>query len=104
MRRTQAVAELLSGFLDPPSDGAVDAEFNIIKPDEKKPVTKSDVGSEFYTTNELAAMLNFPRRAIEKWVLKKELPVLHCGRRLRFSRLEIQRRILSGNLLNSKRV
>ena len=64
--------------------------------------TKNAVEQEYYTTDEVAVKLHVPRRTVEKWVYKKQIPVLHCGRLLRFPRLEIHKRELSGNLLNAK--
>lgn len=55
--------------------------------------------AEFYTPAELAAMLAVPRRSLEKWVLQRRLPVVKVGRLNRFPRVEIQKRLLSGNLL-----
>ena len=54
---------------------------------------------EFLTPAEMAEMLRVPRRTLEKWVLQRRLPVVKCGRLNRFSRVEIQKRLLSGSLL-----
>jgi excisionase family DNA binding protein len=54
---------------------------------------------EFYTGDELAALLRVPRRSVEKWTLQRRLPVVKVGRLNRFPRVEIQKRLLSGNLL-----
>jgi excisionase family DNA binding protein len=54
---------------------------------------------ELYTPFEMAQMLRVPLRTIEKWVLQRRIPVVKCGRLNRFPRVEIQKRILSGNLL-----
>lgn len=55
---------------------------------------------EFYTPEQLAGVLQVPLRTLEKWVFKKRLPVVKCGRLNRFPRVEIQKRILRGDLLN----
>jgi excisionase family DNA binding protein len=55
--------------------------------------------SDFYTPGELAGLLNVPLRTVEKWTLQRRLPVCKVGRLNRFPRVEIQKRILSGNLL-----
>lgn len=54
---------------------------------------------EYYTPEELAQLLRVPKRTIEKWTLQRRLPVIKCGRLNRFPRLEIQKRLLNGNLL-----
>ena len=54
---------------------------------------------EFYTLPEMAAMLRVPKRTLEKWVWQRRIPVVKCGRLNRFPRVEIQKRILTGNLL-----
>jgi len=54
---------------------------------------------EFYTPEEMAALLRVPKRTLEKWTFQRRLPVVKCGRLNRFPRAEIQKRILSGNLL-----
>ncbi len=53
----------------------------------------------FYTPDELAALLRVPMRTLEKWTLQRRLPVVKVGRLNRFPRIEIQKRLLSGNLL-----
>jgi excisionase family DNA binding protein len=46
---------------------------------------------DFYTPPELAAKLRVPLRTLEKWVLKRRLPVVKVGRLNRFSRTEMQK-------------
>jgi excisionase family DNA binding protein len=53
----------------------------------------------FYTPVEMAALLRIPLRTLEKWALQRRLPVVKVGRLNRFPRIEIQKRLLSGNLL-----
>lgn len=55
--------------------------------------------AEFYTPEELSELLKVPKRTIEKWSLKRRLPVVKVGRLNRFPRGEIQKRLLSGSLL-----
>jgi excisionase family DNA binding protein len=62
-------------------------------------IQKSGIEPEFYTPEELADLLRIPKRTIEKWVLKKRLPVIKVGRLNRFPRVEIQKRLLNGTLL-----
>jgi len=54
---------------------------------------------EFYTPEELAELLRIPKRTLEKWAIKKQIPVIKVGRLNRFPRLEIQKRLLNGTLL-----
>jgi excisionase family DNA binding protein len=54
---------------------------------------------EYITIKELSETFNIPKRTIEKWVFKKRLPVVRCGRLIRFPRIEIEKRILNGSLL-----
>jgi excisionase family DNA binding protein len=58
-----------------------------------------DVEPEFYTPEELAVLLRIPIRTLEKWTLQRRLPVVKVGRLNRFPRVEIQKRLLNGNLL-----
>ncbi|MGA2507259.1 MAG: helix-turn-helix domain-containing protein [Chitinispirillaceae bacterium] len=59
----------------------------------------SGIEPEFYTPEELAELLRIPKRTLEKWALKKQIPVIKVGRLNRFPRLEIQKRLLNGTLL-----
>ena len=54
---------------------------------------------EYLTLEELAALVRVPRRTVEKWRWQGRLPAVKCGRLVRFPRVEIQKRLLSGNLL-----
>ncbi len=58
---------------------------------------------ELYTPPEMAALCRVPMRTIEKWIFEKRLPVVRVGRLVRFPRVEIQKRILSGKLLFDKK-
>jgi excisionase family DNA binding protein len=55
--------------------------------------------SELLTSIELAELLNVPLKTVRAWTLKNRLPVVHCGRLVRFNKSMIERRILSGTLL-----
>jgi len=54
---------------------------------------------DFYTPEELAALLRIPKRTLEKWTLQRRIPVIKVGRLNRFPRVEIQKRLLNGSLL-----
>ena len=58
-----------------------------------------EAGLEYLTPGELAALCRTSVRTIEKWTLKKRLPVVKFGRLNRFPRVEIQKRLLNGSLL-----
>jgi|GEM_PF-1402203 excisionase family DNA binding protein len=60
---------------------------------------KGTLEPDFYTPGEMAALLRVPLRTLEKWTLKRRLPVVKVGRLNRFPRVEIQKRLLSGSLL-----
>ncbi len=61
------------------------------------------VESEFIDTQQLATMLNVSVKAIIKWREQKRIPgATKCGRLWRFSRIEVQKKLLSGNLLMDK--
>lgn len=62
-------------------------------------VTKPGREPEYYTPVELAELLRVPKRTLEKWTLQRRIPVIKCGRLNRFPRVEIQKRLLNGNLL-----
>jgi excisionase family DNA binding protein len=51
------------------------------------------------TARELASYLNVSEKAIRKHTDAGRLPVVRFGRCLRFPKIEIDRRILSGNIL-----
>jgi excisionase family DNA binding protein len=65
----------------------------------ERSTAETSVNPEFFTPEELAALLNIPRRTVEKWTLQRKLPVIKCGRLNSFPRVEIQKRLLSGTLL-----
>ena len=54
---------------------------------------------EFYTPDELASLLRISKRTLEKWTFRRQLPVVKVGHLNRYSRVEIQRRFISGRLL-----
>ena len=54
---------------------------------------------EYYSIEKLSTKMSIPRRTIEKWIFKKQLPFVKCGRLIRLNRVEIEKRLLSGNLL-----
>lgn len=60
---------------------------------------KAGIEPEYYTPAELAELLRVPKRTLEKWTIKKRIPVIKVGRLNRFPRVEIQKRLLSGTLL-----
>jgi excisionase family DNA binding protein len=62
-------------------------------------INKGQAEPEYYTPDDLSELLRVPKRTIEKWVLKRRLPVIKVGRLNRFPRIEIQKRLLNGNLL-----
>jgi len=66
--------------------------------DEKLEGTKP-VEPDYFTPKELAALLQVPRRTLEKWTLQKRLPVVKVGRLNRFPRVDIHKRLLGGSLL-----
>ena len=55
---------------------------------------------EFLTAKQLAKMLNVSEKAIWKW--RGRLPAIKMGRLVRFSRHEIEKRLLTGTLLVDK--
>ena len=61
--------------------------------------SKENVTVEFYTPEELAALLRIPIRTLEKWTQQRRLPVVKVGRLNRFPCVEIQKRLLNGSLL-----
>lgn len=54
---------------------------------------------EYYSIEKLSEKLDVPRRTIEKWIFKKRLPYVKCGRLIRLNRVEIEKRLLNGMLL-----
>lgn len=64
---------------------------------------KVKLESEFVNTVQLATMLNVSEKSIIKWREQRRIPgAIKCGRVWRFNRMEIQRRLISGNLLLDK--
>jgi excisionase family DNA binding protein len=61
---------------------------------------ESTATREFMTTEELAQYLNFSVKSIEKHRVTGRIPgAVRVGRVWRFSRAEVNKRILSGSLL-----
>jgi excisionase family DNA binding protein len=58
---------------------------------------------EYLTTEQLSKKLNVSAKVINKWVQARRLPVIKMGRMNRFPRNEINRRLLSGQLLFDRR-
>ena len=58
---------------------------------------------EFYTSRQLAEKLNCSLNAIEKWTAERRLPCLKIGYHWRYPAVEINKRILSGQLLFPKK-
>jgi len=55
---------------------------------------------EFFDTTELAQYLGVSRKAVIKWRQARRIPgAVRCGRVWRFRRTEIEKRLLSGELL-----
>jgi len=58
---------------------------------------------EFFDTKGLARYLSVSPKSVIKWRDKKRIPgAVKCGRVWRFRRAEIEKRLLSGELLLSK--
>jgi excisionase family DNA binding protein len=76
--------------------------FSHVRPKEAEKMettSRENATVEFYTPEELAALLRIPIRTLEKWTQQRRLPVVKVGRLNRFPRVEIQKRLLNGNLL-----
>jgi hypothetical protein len=54
---------------------------------------------DFLTAPELAAKLNVSLKSIVNWTQARRLPIIKMGRINRYPWQEIQKRLLSGNLL-----
>lgn len=55
---------------------------------------------ELFDSNQLAVYLNVSKKSIEKWRVQNRLPgACRIGRYWRFRRNEIEKRLLSGQLL-----
>jgi len=56
--------------------------------------------TEFLNSIQLANMLSVSVKAVIKWRAQRRIPgAIKCGRVWRFNRIEIRKRLLSGNLL-----
>lgn len=53
----------------------------------------------FFSAEELAVYLGVKKRTIESWTQKKIIPVVKMGRLNRYPKIEIEKRLLSGELL-----
>ena len=60
------------------------------------------IESDFLTAPELAAKLNVSLKSIVNWTQARRLPCIKMGRVNRYPRVEIEKRLLSGNLLLDK--
>jgi excisionase family DNA binding protein len=58
---------------------------------------------EYLNGKQLAAKLNVSIKAVVKWTAARRLPACKMGRIWRYPRIEIEKRLLSGNLLYDKR-
>ena len=59
--------------------------------------------SEFLSTIQLAKMLNVSTKSIEKWRNQRIIPgACKIGRCWRFRKNEIEKKLLSGQLLNNR--
>jgi hypothetical protein len=58
---------------------------------------------EFFTAPELAAKLNVSLKSVVNWTQARRLPVIKMGRVNRYPRIEIEKRLLSGQLLIDKK-
>jgi excisionase family DNA binding protein len=66
---------------------------------QNTPAAAEEQSAEYYTPEELAKLLQVPKRTLEKWTLQKRVPVVKVGRLNRFPKIEIQKRLLNGSLL-----
>jgi excisionase family DNA binding protein len=63
-------------------------------------VQETDREPEFFTPEELAAKLNMSRKFIEKHISTRRLPgMVRVGRRWRFRRAEVEKRLMGGSFL-----
>ena len=58
---------------------------------------------EYLTAVELSVKLNISLKSIINWTQAHRLPVIKMGRVNRYPKAEIEKRLLSGNLLLDKR-
>jgi hypothetical protein len=57
---------------------------------------------DYLTAPELATKLNVSLKSVINWTQARRLPVIKMGRVNRYPRVEIEKRLLSGNLLYDK--
>lgn len=60
---------------------------------------KNKAENDFFKTNELATYLNVSKKSIEKWRSQNRLPAVKVGYSWRYRKREIEKRLLSGQLL-----
>jgi len=58
---------------------------------------------EYLNARQLAGKLNVSLKAVVKWTQARRLPYVKMGRVNRYSRIEIEKRLISGNLLFDKK-
>jgi excisionase family DNA binding protein len=58
------------------------------------------VESEFYTPRQLAQKLNCSLKAVQKWTAQRRIPCVKIGYHWRYPVVEINKRLLSGQLLS----
>jgi excisionase family DNA binding protein len=66
-------------------------------------LNSSIIEPEFLTVHELATYLNVSEKAVRKWIDAGRLPLVRMGRLIRFSKREIDRRVLSGKVCQQRR-
>jgi excisionase family DNA binding protein len=58
---------------------------------------------DYLTGKQLATKLNVSIKAVVNWTAARRIPACKMGRIWRYPRIEIEKRLLSGNLLYDKR-
>lgn len=59
--------------------------------------------TEYLSPDELAKKINMSKKFIKKHIQDRRLPgMVRCGRYWRFNRIELEKKLLSGNLLLEK--
>ena len=67
--------------------------------------TSENVGPEpeYITPEQLSAKLQVARKTIKNWTQARRIPgQLKCGGRWRYRRIDVEKALLSGNLLDKK--
>jgi excisionase family DNA binding protein len=62
----------------------------------------SALEKEYLTAAELAAKLNVSLKSVINWTQARRLPIIKMGRVNRYPRVEIEKRLLAGQLLIDK--